>query len=209
MSTAGPPAATARSHRADKGHETRDLLLAHAADTFARLGYARTTIADITAAAQVSRPTFYAYFASREEVFREVAARARDAFLAAHELPDVDESDPWALGHAAARAFLAAHTSNHHLLTVIEHQALTDPQVAAIQEELRRRPVRRVARYLRRLQSEGVAEPATDPTLVAEAIVAMFATGAARVVADPQSFDDVAHGLTALYARVVGLDRIS
>ena len=74
---AAPAWAAARVVRAEQGHETRASLLNAAALVFARLGYARTTVADITAAADVSRATFYVYFASKAEVFAVVAAWVR------------------------------------------------------------------------------------------------------------------------------------
>jgi TetR/AcrR family transcriptional regulator len=47
----------ARTARECKDSETRSSLLACAGRVFARLGYARTTIADITEEAEVSRAT--------------------------------------------------------------------------------------------------------------------------------------------------------
>lgn len=158
-----PAWAAARALRAEKGHETRGLLLDAAARAFSRLGYARTTIADITAEAAVSRPTFYVYFASKAEAFREVAMRVRDEFLAAHEVTDVDVTDPRALGRASSRAFLAAHAANADLLTVIEHQAISHVEIRSLWDEIQQRPMRRLAQYLARLTEEGQADPAAAP----------------------------------------------
>jgi TetR/AcrR family transcriptional regulator len=204
--TAAVPAwAAARVIRADKGHETRTLLLDSAARVFARLGYARTTIADIAAEANVSRPAFYAYFASKPAVFTEVAARVREEFLAAHEIPGVDESDPYVLGHASSAAFLAAYAANSDLLTVIEHQAIADPAIAEIWAEIQHRPTRRVARYVRRLAADGIAHPAAAPDLVAEAVVGIFARFARFAPADEAAFDDLVEALTAMYLRLIGI----
>ncbi|TVT53000.1 TetR/AcrR family transcriptional regulator [Amycolatopsis rhizosphaerae] len=204
-----PEWASARALRADKGHETRSLLLDAAARVFTRLGYARTTIADITAEAEVSRPTFYAYFETKADVFREVAARVRDEFLAGHEIPDVDVNDPYALGRASAEAFLAAHAANHELLTVIEHQAITDERIREIWQEITRRPTRRVARYVERLAKAGKADPAATPAVVAEAITGIFARFARQVPADREGFERLVDELTAIYLRILGVDRAS
>lgn len=202
-----PAWAAARALRAEKGHETRTLLLDAAAQVFARLGYAHTTIADITAEAAVSRPTFYVYFATKTDIFREVAVRVRDEFLAAHEVPDVDTDDPYALGRASSKAFLAAHTANFELLTVIEHQAITDDDISLIWTEIQQRPMRRVARYLERLTNEGQADPAAPPEVIAEAIVGILARFARHVPPDPHGFDQLVDDLTALYLRLTGIDR--
>ena len=203
---AGPPATSAaRALRADRGHETRGLLLDAAARVFARLGYARTTIADIAADSAVSRPTFYLYFRTKSDVFREVAARVRDEFIAGHEIPDVDAGDPYALGRASSAAFLAAFAANSELLTVIEHQAITDDVIREIWLEIQQRPARRVARYVARLADEGKADPAATPAVVAEAIVGMFARIARRAPSDQQGFDDLVDELTAIYLRLIGV----
>lgn len=204
--TAAPAWAAARTVRAEHGHETRTLLLNSAALVFARLGYARTTVADITAAADVSRATFYAYFASKAEIFAIVAARVRDEFLAAHEIPGVDESDPYALGRASAKAFLAAHAANKDLLTVIGHQAITDPVIAQIWAEIQRRPARRVARYVRRLAADGAARPAAAPDLVAEAVAGMVARLGQSAPADEAAFASLVDAVTAMYLRLIGVE---
>src|ERR1700754_3741797 len=56
---------------------TRERLLDVAEEVFCRLGYARTTIAELASAAGVTRPTVYAYFPSQDDVFRAPADRGR------------------------------------------------------------------------------------------------------------------------------------
>lgn len=205
--TPGRPAwAAARRLRAQKGHETRDLLLDAAARVFTRLGYARTTIGDIATEAAVSRPTFYVYFGSKDVVFREVAARVRDEFLNAHELPDVDVDDPYALGRASSEAFLAAYAANAELLTVIEHQAIAEDGIREIWQEIQQRPMRRVAHYVAGLADEGKAAPAAPAEVLAEAIVGVFARFAGRVPADRHGFERLVDELTAVYLRLIGAE---
>ncbi len=201
-----PAWAAARMVRAAGEHETSTLLLDSAALVFARLGYARTTVADVTAEAGVSRATFYVYFASKAEIFAVVAARVRDEFLAAHEIPGVDESDPYALGYASSAAFVAAYAANKDLLTVIEHQAIADPAIAEIWTEIQQRPARRVARYVRRLAAEGVARPPAAPDVVAEAVVGIVARFGHRAPADGAAFGDLIHAITLMYLRLIGVE---
>lgn len=201
-----PAWAAARAWRADKGHETRSILLNAAASVFARLGYARTTIADIAAEAAVSRPTFYVYFGSKTEMFREVAADVRDEFLAAHEIPNIDVDDPYALGRASSEAFLAAYAANFGLLTVIEHQAITDERIQQVWTEIQQRPTRRVARYITRLANEGHADLAATPDVVAEAIVGMFARFGRYTPDDDQGFEQLVEQLTAMHLRLIGIE---
>lgn len=199
--------AAAREIRADSGNETRLAVLDAAAHVFGRLGYARTTVAGITEEAGVSRPAFYAYFGSKEVVFSEVAGRTRDAFLAAHELPEVDESDPYALGRASVEGFLAAYMDNYDLLTVIEHQAIADKAIANIWTEIQQRPVRRAARYIDRLCEEGSADPASESVFVAEAIMGMIARFAQKDRGNAAVFEERVEALTDVWLRLIGATR--
>jgi AcrR family transcriptional regulator len=49
--------------------KTKMAILQAGADVFGRVGYAGTRVEDILAAAHVSRPTFYRFFANKDEVF--------------------------------------------------------------------------------------------------------------------------------------------
>lgn len=58
--------------------------------TFARYGYAKTSMTDVAREAGISRPGLYAWFSSKEEVFRAAAEQsvARDLAAAAEALVD-------------------------------------------------------------------------------------------------------------------------
>jgi AcrR family transcriptional regulator len=66
------------SLRDRKRARTRQALVDAATELFERNGYEQTTIADITAAAEIGTRTFFGYFASKEELlFPESDARVR------------------------------------------------------------------------------------------------------------------------------------
>jgi AcrR family transcriptional regulator len=76
-------------------------------DVVADKGYALATVADAVRAARVSRGTFYALFASKEECFVEAYRRGVDAVVARIEAAVREEGGDWrARLRAALRAYL-------------------------------------------------------------------------------------------------------
>ena len=114
--------------------QTRAALITAAKGAFSELGYARTTVADITDRAEVSRATFYVYFASKDDVFRVLTEQLRDEFLEAQRARAADRDDPVGVATAAVTDFVDVYAANLAFITVLEHQALTDPQVRALAE---------------------------------------------------------------------------
>ncbi|MFE0136267.1 TetR/AcrR family transcriptional regulator [Streptomyces sp. NPDC059037] len=184
----------------------RRRLLDAAEAVFARRGYGPTTIADITAEAEVSRAGFYVYFASKEEIFRVLAVRVRDAFLAAQDVPGVDRDDAREICHASTAAFIAAYAEHLPLLRLLEQQAQLDDDVRALWEETQERPVHRSARYIRRLVDEGRAAPVADPLSVARAVGGMSIEFARLAAADPQTYDAAVRDVTAMFLHLLGVD---
>ncbi|HEX9307700.1 MAG TPA: helix-turn-helix domain-containing protein [Anaeromyxobacter sp.] len=82
-----------RRERARAGAR-QDILLA-AAEVFARRGYAAATLAELASAAGFAAPSLYRYFASKEEIFREIVDLLRREMGATFETP-VDRSLPLA-----------------------------------------------------------------------------------------------------------------
>jgi TetR/AcrR family transcriptional regulator len=197
----------ARTSREGRDSETRDLLLGCAARVFARLGYARTTIADISAEAELGRATFYVYFASRAAVFLAVANRVRSDILAVHDLPQDVQDDPQLLARASSAAYLRARVDNRELMTVIGHQALDDPDIAAIWHEIRDRPVGRTVRHIKSLVDQGKARPAVSAEATAHATYGVADRFAELIAVDPSTFDQKAAELSAIYLRLLGMDR--
>ncbi|MFG2651877.1 TetR/AcrR family transcriptional regulator [Streptomyces sp. NPDC048436] len=184
----------------------RGRLLDAAEAVFARRGYGATTIADITADAEVSRAAFYVYFASKEEIFRVLAVRVRDAFLAAQDVPGVDLDDAREVAGASTAAFIAAYAHHLPLLRLLEQQAQTDDDVRALWEETQERPIHRSARYIRRLAAEGKASPVADPLAVARAVGGMSTQFARLTAADPAAYDAAVRDVTAMFLHLLGVE---
>jgi len=99
----------------------RERLIAGIAEALAEHGYATTTIAHITAAAAVSRRTFYEHFASKDECFLAAYETAMDE-LRKRVAEAFDGVEDWALairaGIAAMLGFLAAEPNLARLCMV-------------------------------------------------------------------------------------------
>jgi AcrR family transcriptional regulator len=94
--TAAPPPLPRGRHRLPAAvvkRVQRERILYATADVVRAKGYAQTTVADIVAAASVSREVFYTYFHDKEQahaemvkfVFEQIMARSAGAFFAASE----------------------------------------------------------------------------------------------------------------------------
>ncbi|MGW7272782.1 hypothetical protein ACWGH5_19905 [Streptomyces sp. NPDC054864] len=149
--------------------------------------------------------------APKEEIFRVLAVRVRDAFLAAQDVPGVDQDDAREVCRASTAAFIAAYAQHLPLLRLLEQQAQTDDDVRALWEETQERPVHRSARYIRRLAAEGRARPVAEPLAVARAVGGMsiqFArlTVSAPEASAPQTYDAAVRDVTAMFLHLLGVD---
>jgi len=85
------PACSPDSRRERKKQETRQKLLESAWQLFQEKGYERTTVEDITEAADVAKGTFFNYFETREAMLSEIAswriALLRSRVFTAEDLP--------------------------------------------------------------------------------------------------------------------------
>jgi AcrR family transcriptional regulator len=196
-----------RTERDRLDSQTRAALIAAAHQTFSRLGYARTTVADITERADVSRATFYVYFASKDDVFRVLTERLRDAFLEAQEAHGADQGDPVAVATAVVTAFVDVYASNLAFITVLEHQALTDEELRTMWLAIRERLLGRMTRFVRRLVREDVAHPLAPPDMVATAASGMAIRFAPLIAASPAAERPrILRHLVRLYLQTLGIE---
>jgi AcrR family transcriptional regulator len=186
--------------------QTRAALITAAKDAFSALGYARTTVADITDRAEVSRATFYVYFASKDDVFRVLTEQLRDEFLEAQRARAADRDDPVGVATAAVTDFVDIYAANLAFITVLEHQALTDPQVRALWQGIRERLLKRVVRFVRTLVADGVAHPLAPPDMAATAASGMAVRFAPLIAARPADRDQIMGHLVCLYLQTLGID---
>jgi len=88
------------------GEATRERILAGAAEAFGTLGHASTRVEDILQAADVSRPTFYKAFGSKDDIFEALSERHHRDIRERIIRSIAGISDPVAQLEATADAFM-------------------------------------------------------------------------------------------------------
>ena len=142
-------------HRARRTH-----IIESAVVLFASKGFAETTTADICQAAGISTGSLFHYFPSKQAVFYgiwELDQTEWDELLAAADA----DPDPWAALEAVVDKLAAdaAEPIMAGLLVEVIAQAHRDPEFAAGLAENDRRQISGIARLIRRLREDGLADP--------------------------------------------------
>ena len=172
---ANEPAKKAAGGRSRRGAETRARLVDAAKVVFERDGFLEARITDIAKEAGVSHGSYYHYFESKEQLFREVAELQEIRLTA----PPDDRS---ATGHAislsarieaANRRYLERYRDESVIMGVIEQVSRYNDQVRSARFARQQSYTRATEDSVRRLQSLGLADPELDPTIAAQALSAM------------------------------------
>lgn len=153
-----------------RGRASRARLLEAAAQCFGERGYAATRIADITAAAGMSQAGFYRHFPDKDAILLEALREPLDALLAATG-PLTEGSS---LDHATIVArnteFFRVYAEHRQVLRVLrELAAAHEPGLDAVWLDVRGGYVRRIERWLRRLQKTDGLQT-TDVRILADAL---------------------------------------
>lgn len=161
--------------RSGKGERTRERLVEAAKEIFQEQGFLNARIADIATRAEQSHGSFWYYFDSKEEVFREIAAALEERLFA--PLDEVILVDSWTTMEErireATRIYLENYRKEAKLLDLIEQVSRFDPEVNAMRLARHKRVTERVAEAIRQQQRRGIADPELDPMVAAAALGAL------------------------------------
>ncbi|ALL76015.1 Transcriptional regulator, TetR family [Pseudonocardia sp. Ae168_Ps1] len=189
--------------RAVPAEDRRALLLDTAEGVFRRLGYEATTVAALASAAGVTRPTVYSYFDSKDAVFRALVDRVRAEFLRLQER--TPSGSPATMVREIVAGYLRAYTRHDGLLTILAHQALADPALREVHDEVFARAERRNTRFLERLADDGVARPVVPPDRISVAITGLIARFARLAAAEPDRLEALAGEVSDMYLCLAGI----
>jgi AcrR family transcriptional regulator len=170
-------AAATGGPRSRKGEETRARLVVAAKEVFEEHGFVEARISDIAKRAGLSsHGAFYHYFDSKEQVFREVAAKLDDLLAEPMEsvilAPDLD-ADPRTRLVIALSQHLESYRKEARIMGVIEQVARYDDGVAEVRFARITKHREEIAHSIRHLQRRGDADPTIDPVIAAAALGAM------------------------------------
>lgn len=204
--TSDADAAPSSLPRTRRGMGTRAALLDAARKVFENDGFTAARITDISAGADVAVGSFYTYFRGKDEVFTAVLDATREEMLHAN-LDEADHATPARSIEASHRAYLLSYRKNAKMMAALYEAATIDPRYQALLKERTDLFVRRNARLIARLQSEGRADPALDPREAGQALSQMVSRVAysVYVLGERRSLDRLVGTLTRLWVNALRL----
>jgi AcrR family transcriptional regulator len=211
MSKAPHDDAKAAGPRSRKGVQTRARLLEAAKEIFEETGFLDARISDISDRAGMSHGSFYHYFDSKEQIFREVveAVDERQAEPLATVILARSTSTPPERLREALRQYLESYRDDARIMAVIEQVSRFDPHVNAVLLARHKRQTAQMADSIRQMQKRGVADPQLDPAIAAAALGGMATRFAEMLLSQgfvECSLDDAVEQLTRLFVNAFGID---
>lgn len=195
-----------------RGRNTRNKLVAAARDIFSRISFADVRITDITALAGVASGTFYTYFESKEEIFREIAAQVLNEMEEAPRRdPDNIERDPRRDIEFATREYFLCCVRNARIARSIEELQSRDEGVGGARRDVLLKGVRRGERWIRMLQDQGICDSALDPWATSLALNSMNVSVAYDQLVhrdEPGDIEALVAAVSRIWRRSVGLELV-
>ena len=209
--TETPEPGSAAAPRSRKGAQTRARLLESAKVVFEDTGFLEARISDIAEKAGLSHGSFYHYFDSKEQIFREVAEVQEALLTAPPEEADAAEAESdneLDRIRRANRRYLKRYGDNAKIMGVIEEVSRYDDHVNEARMRRQKHFADRAERAIRRLQKDGAADPDVDPEIAALALGSMVARVAELWLVEhwgDYDLDTVADQVTRLWANAINL----
>jgi AcrR family transcriptional regulator len=202
-----PAAGPSPEPKTNRGRRTRELIIQAARKVFEEKGFLDTRIADIAAAAEMSHGTFYTYFQTKDEVFREIMTQVAEGQYEATKVPADFSADPAARIEYTIRQYLRSYQQTPRLAGVIEQVAILNEDFRRARLEVRREFRDRIERGIRRMQAQGLAEQSLSARVAAEAITSMLSNFAYVTLALGEHYDEdeAVATLTRMWTGAIGL----
>jgi AcrR family transcriptional regulator len=206
------PPERAPGARSSKGARTRARLVSAAKEVFEEDGFLEARITDIAERAGLSHGSFYTYFDSKEQIFREVAAAVDDELGA--PLSDVILS-PSSSGLApqdrlreALRQHFETYQKHARIMGIIEEVSRYDDHVNELLLARHRQYTEQVAESIRQMQKRKLADRRLDPTVAAAVVGALTGRFAELWLVQNAvdcSFEDAVEQVSRLIVNALGV----
>lgn len=196
--------------RSKKGERTRARLLEAAKEIFEEYGFLDARVTDIAERAGVSHGSFYHYFESKEQIFREVAALIDEqlseplgtVIMARSSEPPAERL------YKAIRRHFERYRDVARIMGVIEQVSRYDEHVGVVRAARHQVYRDEVAESIRRLQRRGMADPTLDPDVAAAVLGAMTSRFAEMWLAQgivTCDFDKAVEQVTKVFVNALGI----
>ncbi|HTR70426.1 MAG TPA: TetR/AcrR family transcriptional regulator [Mycobacteriales bacterium] len=162
--------------RSNKGERTRSRLLDAAKAVFEEQGFLNARVSDVAERAGLSHGSFYHYFDSKEQIFREVADAVHKrlgAPMADVILAPGSHLAPQERLRQALRQHFESYRAEARIMGVIEQVSRYDDHVDAMLAIRQSEYAEQVAESIRQLQRRHLADPTLDPELTATIVGAL------------------------------------
>ena len=199
-------ASTLTGQLSARGKRTKSALVAAAREVFEEVGFSEARIADIAQRARLSYGSFYTYFESKEEIFRDVLKQVTGEMFEATAVTDEAAASPRARLEFANRRYLQAYARNARIMAVIEEFAPYDSYSRELLNGIRSLFYRRIELGVLHQQKVGLLDPELDHLVVARALGGMVEQIARSAfhLGEPYDEDQAVHVLTTLWSNAVG-----
>jgi len=152
-----------------RGRRRRQELLDYAASAFAASGYHPTSVTDIVDGLGVGKGVFYWYFASKEELFRQILAEAQHDLRRVQRQAIEDEPDPVRRIESGIRTTVSWFAEHRDLFTLLEF-ARTEERFAPLIRQGEEQAVADALPHVKAGMAAGLIRRA-DPYVVSHAIL--------------------------------------
>jgi AcrR family transcriptional regulator len=197
--------------RSRKGAQTRVRLLAAGKEIFEECGFLDARISDIAERAGLSHGSFYHYFESKEEIFREVARSVEEQLSAPMDsiiLDPASDAPPRERIREGIRLHLESYRRHARIMGVIEQVSRYDEGVKQARAARHRYYGQLLEQSIRRLQRHGLVDPGLDPVIAAAAVGSMTSRFPELWLVEGLldcSFDEGVEQLTRVFVNALGL----
>jgi AcrR family transcriptional regulator len=154
---------------------TRERLLAAARESFAKLGFASTRVADIVALAGTSHGTFYTYFDGKRDVLLALTEQAAGAIYGAAVAPlaGAKRESPREAIRARLTIFFRTYSEWWDVVRTWDHASAIHPEVDELRARVRESIVEQLCRLLARDPELSHVNGELDLEITAIALTAM------------------------------------